>query len=126
MNSITSNVIVGAALLATACAPVEPPAARRDLQPGRPVGENFVVVGRFYYEDGDRLSWDCGRSLCVETLVRDERFQREIERLQGSRLTLRVERVSACGARSSEVACIQSIDGTALRIIEWLGVEPAR
>lgn len=126
MSRARSNIIVCAALLATACTTVDAPAVVRDPPPDRPVGENFVVVGRFYYEDGDRLSWHCGRSLCVETLVRDERFQRDIDRMQGSRLTLRVERVPACGPRSSEVACIQSIDGTALRIVEWLGVERGR
>ena len=113
--------------LATGCTTVGTPPAVGERLPARTVGEEFVVQGRFFYEDGDRLSWRCGRTiLCVETLVRDERFQREIDRLQGSTLTLRVRRVDACGAQSSEVACFQSSDRTALRILEWLRIEPAR
>ena len=82
---------------------------------------SFVVEGRLEYIDGDRLFVACGRRQpCLETLIRDERLQRDILTLQGRRLRLRVERVAACGPQSSGVACLQSKDRTALRILEWL------
>jgi hypothetical protein len=115
------------AVLVGCCTPAGPSARPNEAPPRRAVGETFVVTGRFFYEDGDKLSWRCARSLlCVETLIRDERFQREIGRLLGATLTLRVERVSACGSESSEVACMRSPDGTALRILEWIALDPPR
>ena len=90
------------------------------VQVARPQ-EPFVVEGELRYVDGDRLLVRCGsQRRCMETLIRDERLQREILRLQGRRLRLRVRRVDACGAESSQAACVQSLDRTALRILEWL------
>jgi hypothetical protein len=107
----------------TACA-VTSPVSTLTQGSSRTIGEQFVVTGRYYYEDGDRLSWRCELArLCVETLVRDERLQREVVSLLGATLTLRVERVDACGSRSSQVACFQSLDRSALRIEEWIEVE---
>lgn len=126
MNRLGIVLAAFGALQTAACRTAEPPVISQNPLPSRPIGEVFVITGRFFYEDGDRLSWRCARSLlCVETLIRDQRFQREIDRLLGATLTLRVERVSACDAVSSGVACLQSLDGTALRIRDWVSVEPA-
>lgn len=82
---------------------------------------HFRVEGRYQYIDGDRLLWPCRPNApCTETLIRDRRLQAEVERSPDFRATLLVERVPACGARSSEVACVNSLDGTALRIDRWL------
>ena len=87
--------------------------------------EDLVVKGVLQFEDGDRLMVDCGRSApCAETIVRDARMQREINDLQGRRLTLRVRRVDACSAQSSEVVCLRADGSTALVIVDWLAVEP--
>ena len=109
------------------CTRAAAPEPARNTVPPRAIGDTFLVTVRYYYEDGDRLSWRCGRAiLCVETIVRDERMQREIDTLEGATVTLRVERISACGPGSSQVACIQSSDRTAIRILEWVRIEPAR
>lgn len=84
---------------------------------------DFTAVGRYRYIDGDRLIWTCSRDRsCEDTLVRDERLQREVERSADFDVTLRVRRIPACGPRSSDVACVTSEDGTALEIIRWLEV----
>jgi hypothetical protein len=81
------------------------------------------VTGRYTYSDGDRLVWQCRPNVeCTDTLVRDERLQREVEISPDFWPTFRVERVPACGPRSSEVACYQSRDRTALVILEWVSV----
>lgn len=83
----------------------------------------FTTTGRYRYIDGDRLIRSCpSGQACEETLVRDDRLQREVERSPDFEATLRVRRISACGPRSSQVACVTSEDGTALEIIRWLEI----
>lgn len=83
----------------------------------------FVIEGRYRYIDGDRLLWPCRpNGVCTETLVRDSRLQTEVERSPEFQVKLLVERVPACGGRSSEVACVNSLDRTALLIDRWLEV----
>jgi hypothetical protein len=85
-------------------------------------GNTFVVMGKYYYRDGDRFVWRCSpNDLCIDTIIRDERLNREAADLVGSVMTLRVERVSACSRQSSETACARNRNGSALRIIEWIG-----
>lgn len=102
------------ALLLAAC-------ARDAISP--PATGHLTVTGRYEYIDGDRLIWRCRPNQeCIDTLVRDDRLQREVEISPAMRVTLRVDRVSACGPQSSQVACIQSRDGTAFAIVQWLEV----
>lgn len=83
----------------------------------------LTVSGRYQYIDGDRLIWNCQPNReCVDTLIRDARLQAEIENSSDMAMTLRVERVPACGPRSTQVACLQSSGDTVLRILEWLEV----
>jgi hypothetical protein len=89
-----------------------------------PPGPPFIVAGTVKYVDGDRLLVACGKAEpCMETIARDERFGRDAVQLQGKKVTLRVQRVDACGPDSTQVACIRSLDGTALNIVEWVAVE---
>jgi hypothetical protein len=87
-----------------------------------PADGAFIVEGELRFIDGDRLLVACGESKpCVETLIRDERLQRQVVKLQGRKLRLRVERVPVCGPLSSEEACMRGgRNRTALRIMEWL------
>ena len=87
-------------------------------------GATEIVTGVYRYIDGDRLITGCGGRECMHTLIRDDRLDRDPYRLIGSTLTLEVERLSACGTRSSELACYRSSDGTALRIVRRLAVSP--
>ena len=90
--------------------------------------EPFLVTGRYRFEDGDHLVWDCNKPRpCDEPLVRDERLQRELngdqDRFLSARLTLRVVRVDPCGPLSSQAVCIRGSVRPALRIVEWIAVE---
>lgn len=97
---------------------------RRDVPEGTvPSSATFIISGQLRFEDGDRLLVACQRpEPCEEMLVRDERLQREAIALQGQRLTLRVQRVSGCGANSSEAVCLRGAS-SALRIVKWLDVQ---
>lgn len=85
-----------------------------------------VVTGEYRYIDGDRLIMACGRQSCSRTLIRDGRLSHQPFKLIGSILTLKVRVVDACGPESTQVACAQSDDGKALRIIRWIRVQTQR
>ena len=112
---------IAAALLVFGCAPAASHPGVAPTQGNQQIGV-FEAEGRYRYVDGDRLFWSCERRECTDVLIRDERLQRDVVDLQGKIFRLRVERIDACGPLSSEVACVRSLDGTALRIVEWLGV----
>lgn len=118
-------IILFSCLLSTGCTRQSGPDIEWNIQdsPYPPVGTTFTITGRYRYIDGDRLLVPCEHAKpCIETLVRDERLSRDPASLQGSLLTLEVTRIAKCAPDSSEVACIQSADGTALKIRRWLGV----
>lgn len=93
----------------------------------RPPQAPFQITGTYFFQDGDLLVWDCNqREPCVDMLVRDDRLSRDAANLAGVILTLRVQRVSSCGPRSSQAVCLRGADGSALRILEWLSVGERR
>ena len=82
--------------------------------------ESIVIRGEYRYVDGDVFIWSCGEELCVDVPVRDPvSWPRMGERI-GEQVRVRVRRIKACGSQSSEVACLDSANGSALRILEWL------
>jgi len=80
-----------------------------------------VMTGDYRYIDGDRFIYSCGGSTCVDTLVRDSFLEANAVQLNGSRITIEVRRVIACDMQlSSQVACVRSSDGSALKIRRWI------
>jgi hypothetical protein len=80
----------------------------------------FVINGIYNYIDGDRITWKCSRRQCTDVVIRDRRLAQSAVKLLNKRVTLRVKRVAACGAESTQVVCLRSRSGTALLIVEWL------
>lgn len=83
-----------------------------------------TMTGEYRYIDGDRLVTRCGEKECVYTLIRDEFLSRQPSKLIGYILTLKVQVVDACGPDSSELACVRSTDGKALKIVHWENISP--
>lgn len=97
------------------------------MGPVRGDDEGTIVTG-FYHRtpvSGDLFDYNCRSGhLCRTVLVRDEHLRNYLVDLDGRKLVLRVERVSAChDARSSQFACRSSTDGTAFVILQWVRPE---
>jgi hypothetical protein len=82
---------------------------------------DFEIEGKFVHEESDTLLFTCGRSICSDILVRDSFLLSEGFNLIGKNIELIVRRVPACDKHlSTEVACVRSLNGSALKIIKWL------
>jgi len=105
-------------ILLMGCAPG---AIETASQPEPAFGTPFEISGIYNYVDGDRLTPSgCRSDKCTETVVRDDRFQRDLIRLQGKRLYLLVRRIQ-CPQKLVTMACLRTLNGTVLTIDKWLG-----
>ena len=83
----------------------------------------LFVVGRYRYEDGDRISWRCASDIqCDDALIRDGTLQHVIERrrFHEFRVVLVARRVDACGPDGSEFTCAIGAGPTVLRVVRWI------
>lgn len=84
-----------------------------------------VVTGMIVIDHGDRLITAGSEEADSLFLVRDDIFLKNIDRLDGSVVTLLVEPVPACSADqgSSMTACIYlGEEGTAYRILDYCAI----
>jgi len=86
------------------------------------LADKTTVVGRYKYEFGDTLQYNCGKPQpCVKVLVRDQFLRAHVNDLDGKTITLDVTKIDAChDPRSTSFACVTSGDGTAFLILKWI------
>jgi hypothetical protein len=85
-------------------------------------GDSFIVHGRYHYEFGDRIAYDCKQAKpCEALLLRDLILQKHVDELDGKNITLEVVRVDACKDKhATGASCATSEDGTALYVLRWI------
>ncbi len=87
----------------------------------------MTLTGQYRYIDGDVFIYECGGSVCADTLIRDAYLQAHVNELEGRMITIVVERIAACDAhKASQVACIGSVNPSALRIAKWIRPSPGQ
>lgn len=87
--------------------------------------DTIDLTGTYAYEDGDRLFFECGGSLCDDILIRDNFLQENVLRLDRTSVRVIVRRVVACDMTvSTQVACIKSSNGSAFKIVKWISPSP--
>jgi hypothetical protein len=81
-----------------------------------------VIEGRYKYEFGDTLQYNCGKTApCTTVLVRDKFLQDHVNELDGKTIRVEVLRIDAChDKRSTSFACVTSGNGTAFVVVRWV------